>query len=90
MLEIGKLYSCEEYFLLLFPDKETGARADAATATVATVAYWSREFGKPVGYVDNNVPLLILNTNGEYIEVLAGDRKGWIVLKDWLKIKEIK
>ena len=24
-LEVGKLYRCSEYFLLLFPDKETAA-----------------------------------------------------------------
>lgn len=102
MLEIGKLYSCEEYYLMLFPDKTTVAGAVRSGADVAVEgfyveaaagsvsAYWSKRFGKPVDYAKKNIPILVLNREGEYIEVLAGDRKGWIVLKDWLKIKEIE
>jgi len=98
MLEVGKLYRCSEYFLLLFPDKDTAAAAVAALWQCTTpapdaspigAAYWTRELGKPVIYADKNIPLLVLNTKGEYIEVLAGDKKGWIVYRDRLDIKEI-
>jgi hypothetical protein len=49
MLKVGKLYSCSEHFLMLYPDKET-ASAGAACATSSTRAaalavYWSEEFG---------------------------------------------
>ena len=90
-LEVGKLYSCSKYFLLLYPDKETAAHAGDAAAAGASAhaAYWTRELGKPVIYADKNIPLLVLNTKGEYIEVLAGDKKGWIVYRDRLDIKEI-
>ena len=94
-LEIGKLYICSGYFLLLYPDKETAARTtgararEEASAAAALAAYWTRELGKPVIYADKNIPLLVLNTKGEYIEVLAGDKKGWIVYRDRLDIKEI-
>ena len=100
MLEVGKLYHCEEFFLLLYPDQE--AAVDAATAegsTAATVTstdapdaaadYWSNRFGKPVLYAKKNIPLLILNNKEKYVEVLAGDRKGWIIFNDYLNIKEI-
>ena len=105
-MEAGKLYLCEEYFLLLYPDPETAAEAarsavttaprrataaaaaEAATATVAT-DYWSNRFGKPVLYAKKNIPLLILNNREKYVEVLAGDRKGWIIFNDYLNIKEI-
>ena len=103
MLEVGKLYLCEGYFLLLYPDPETAiiaaARTSAATAAavvptnVATAeglaTYWSNRFKKPVYYTEKKVPLLVLNNKEEYIEVLAGDRKGWIIYQDWLGIKEI-
>jgi len=111
MLEVGKLYRCSEYFLLLFPDKDTAAAAthlaapedaaaaaaEAATATAAaaktaaaaTCAYWTRKLGKPVSFCDLETPLLVLSIKEEYIEVLAGDKVGWIINKDWLNIKEI-
>ena len=99
MLELGKLYACEEYFLLLFPDQETAvaaahrwvtaAGAAAAPQAPIAAAYWSKRFGKAVSYAEKNVPLLPLNNKEEYVEVLAGDKKGWIIFKDWLKIREI-
>jgi len=100
MLEVGKLYRCSEYFLSLFPNKETAATAAngaadpasvpaAAASTSAHAAYWSRKLGKPVIYADKNIPLLVLNTEGEYVEVLAGDKVGWAICQDWLNIQEI-
>ena len=97
MLEVGKLYLCEDYSLLLYKDPETAASADAnATAPSASTAradaaaaYWTRKLGKSVSYTDKNIPLLVLNNKEKYVEVLAGDRKGWIVIEDWLELKEI-
>jgi len=97
MLEVGKLYSCSEYFLLLFPDKDTAARTTAAgicrahvLAVVAVVAaYWSEIMDKPVSYCNPQTPLLVLSVKEQYIQVLAGDKRGWIINMDWLEIKEI-
>ena len=91
MLEIGKLYCCEDYYLMLYPDKTTAdAGAAAAHARPSSAAYWSRELSKPVYCVEKNIPLLILNSKGKYIEVLAGDKKGWIINEDFLYLKEIR
>ena len=92
MLEVGKLYSCSGYFLLLFPDKEAvdeGVHVHAATAYVAA-AYWSKKFDKPVNYCNPLTPLLVLSVKEEYIQVLAGDKVGWIINMDWLEIKDIR
>ena len=95
MLEVGKLYSCSEYFLLLFPDKDT-ARTSCKPAAErdlryadADAAYWTRELGKPVSYCNPQTPLLVLSVNEKYVEVLAEDKRGWIIYRDWLEIKEI-
>ena len=85
-LEVGKLYSCSEYFLLLYPDKETAA---LSTADKVADAYWTRELGKPVSYCNPKTPLLVLSVNEKYVEVLAGDCKGWIINEDWFELKEI-
>jgi hypothetical protein len=110
-LEVGKLYSCSEYFLLLFPDKDTAdaAEGDALYAEltdifasaaapprlrVAAAAYWTREFarklGKPISYCNPETPLLVLSVKKQYIQVLAGDKRGWIINEDWLEIKDIR
>jgi len=94
-MEAGKLYLCEKYFLLLYPDQET-ASGRSATAfeglgtAVGAATYWTRKLGKSVSYTDKNIPLLSLNNKEKYVEVLAGDRKGWIIVEDWLGIKEIQ
>jgi hypothetical protein len=99
MLEVGKLYSCSEYFIMLYPDRETAASAaeghmiasDEVEPPVGAVAYWSRKLEKPVIYAEKNIPLLVLNTSDEYVEVLAGDQRGWAICPDWfnINIKEI-
>lgn len=83
MLKVGKLYSCSEYYLMLYPDKATAAAVAPASAPadarlIMTAAYWTRELGKPVNYCDPKTPLLILSADKEYVEVLAGDKRGWI------------
>ena len=96
MLEVGKLYSCSEYFLLLFPDKDTAAAVGAHAAAIAATtsaelaaAYWSKKLDKPVSYCDPKTPLLVLSVKEQYIEVLAGDKVGLIINEDWLELKEI-
>lgn len=100
MLEVGKLYVCEEYYLLLYPDPLTAARADFIGGDktgdpVYQSSYWSMKLRKPVSYAKNNTPFLVLNKdknewNEEYTEVLAGDRKGWIIYSQLFNIKEIE
>ena len=101
MIEVGKLYACEEYHLMLYPDQETAAAraqlqavltraAEHPAATLANAAsYWSNQLGKSISYTEKNIPLLVLNNEENFYEVLAGDKKGWIIFKDWLKIREI-
>ena len=96
MLEVGKLYSCSGYFLILFPDKETAAAAATASAAAAVPAAaalldaaWNRKHGKSVSYSDPKTPLLVLSVKEEYVEVLVGDKRGWIIYRDWLNIGEI-
>ena len=102
MLEVGKLYSCSGYYLMLYPDKETAedvaSRASAVEPVAAIhpaeaddkAAYWTRVHGKPVSYCEHETPLLVLSVNEKSVEVLAGDMKGWIIYRDWLELEEIR
>jgi hypothetical protein len=63
----------------------------AVTGRAETSAsYWSKQFDKPVNYYNPQTPLLVLSVKEEYIQVLAGDKKGWIINMDWLEIKDIR
>jgi hypothetical protein len=93
MIEVGKLYRCSVCFLLLYPDKETAGQCTAAVRlpAAAAAAYWNRKLQnqKPVSYCNPLTPLLVLSVNEKYVEVLAEDKRGWIINEDWLELKEI-
>ena len=92
MIEAGKLYSCSKYFLLLYPDTDSASlsfEAGKISEPFYAASYWSKQSGKSVSYCNITTPLLVLSVEGKYVEVLAGDRKGWIINEDWLNIGEI-
>ena len=94
MLKVGKLYHCEQCHLMLYPDQETAAEDELGgyieeLHVEVDAAYWSEQFGKPVSYTEKNIPLLVLDSKEKFYEVLIEDKKGWIIFKDWLEIREI-
>lgn len=99
ILEVGKLYVCEKFHLMFYPDPDTAGAAACSDQPssadplgglpFALAAFWSKRFGKPVLFLDKNIPLLVLKAEEKFYEVLAGDKKGWIICEDWLEIKEI-
>jgi hypothetical protein len=102
MLKVGKLYSCSEYNLLLYPDKAAARHADdvafsfssAVARTTGPLAavdagYWSTKLDKSVSYCNPLTPLLVLNADNRYAEVLVGDKVVWIINEYWLELKEI-
>jgi hypothetical protein len=101
MLKVGKLYSCSEYNLLLYPDKAAARQADAVAFSCSSAVartsilvavdagYWSTKLDKSVSYCNPLTPLLVLNADNRYAEVLVGDKVVWIINEDWLNIKEI-
>lgn len=65
----------------------TNAAFRTSWGAMGAVAFCSQRFGKHVSYIEKNMPFLVLSFKGKgtYVEVLAGDRKGWIVNEDFLK-----
>jgi len=90
MLEVDKLYLCEDWYLFLYPDLVSAATVALVSLALAD-AYYSKKFGKSVSFIDKAVVFLVLNNvEDKYYEVLAGDKKGWIISRDWLNIKEVE
>jgi hypothetical protein len=95
--EFMEWYESTEYFLLLFPDQASaaaaalGRRGGESAAAAGSSAFWSRELGKPVSYIDPKKLFMILDVSQGRIQtkVLYRDRVGWINLFDWLGLKKI-
>lgn len=100
MLEVDKLYLCEDWYLFLYPDQKTALILSAEVAAPhnagrldanTCVAYYSKKYGKSLSFIDKTVVFLVMNNmENKYYEVLAGDKKGWIIYKDRLNIKEVE
>ena len=99
-LEVGKLYTCEKFHLMFYPDPEAALAAERTNTPFypaapnggnpATFAnFWSNRLGKPVLLLEKNVLLLVLDSKEKFYEVLVEDKKGWIIYRDFLNIKEI-
>jgi len=66
----------------------------AAAATAAWAAsYWSEELGCSVRCSEPNEIFIFLKEEiieeQKYINVLFGDKQGWIVYKDWMEIERV-
>lgn len=89
--KVGNLYSSPNCYLLLFPNKEALERFDRACYLDRFTAnknaeLWSLCFRKSISVVDNNTPFLVLNITNDplnsmekNLEVLVGERRGWLI-----------
>lgn len=101
--EVGKLYGCQKYYLMIFPtaitaaelaeDGRTSFAHDAQLIGAAAAAdFWSKELNCKVQYSNPNDIFMIVDQkqidNQIYIKILCGEKLGWIILKDWVEIHE--
>jgi len=101
--EEGKLYKCPEYFLIIYPTWEKASPASQAWVVAAAAAsplaaaqaasYWSDRLGCTVRCSEQNEIFVFLKEEiikGErYINVLFGDKQGWIICKNWLRFERV-
>ncbi len=95
----GELYKCPEYFLLIYPTKEkvtpasnavaarTARRSAASRAADREADYWSKELDCQVRFSEPGEIFMVLKNCGETLQVLFGDKQGWIIYRDWLNIE---
>jgi len=99
--EIGKLYKCPEYYLLIYSTTLGSPRRLTSISRLSKgnrgpipriVQYWSDILGCTVRCSEPNEIFVFLKEEiikGErYINVLFGDKQGWIVCKNWLEIRK--
>jgi hypothetical protein len=97
--ETGNLYICPGFFHFIFPDIDSADQATYAgdfyenDAIIATQS-WTRFFGKRIDYCDSSKPILFLavekeTNHGKIYLVLTDFKKGWIIVEDWQKWKNV-
>jgi hypothetical protein len=103
VLEVGKLYKSEEFYLFLYPDQAAAYTVwfDSITHNppssitehhefaLKRVSYWSKELSKTINFISARTPFLVLSMDRVLIEVLVENKKGWIFGNSLLKIKEV-
>jgi len=69
------------------------ARIPSAWWLVLSARYWSKELNCTVRYSEPNEIFIFLKDGiiegRKYLNVLFGDKQGWIVYKNWLKIERV-
>ncbi len=102
--EVGKLYRCPDYFLLIYPTIEKARAAtliahDFSTGALARAAYWSEKLDCQVRFSERGEIFMLLkglqltyfgSKSWDYFYVLFGNRQGWIIYKDWLGIQRAR
>ena len=97
-MEVGNLYQSKNLYWLLYSSRDTavrlGARLDRdQRAAARSAAFWSREFGCKVGYIEPKSVFMILEQDGIVCKILSTEGNiGWIILAEWCKvdIEEVK
>jgi len=67
-------------------------RTELTTAAWAAI-YWSKKLGCSVSYSEPNEIFIFLKKEiieeQKYINVLFGDKQGWIICKNWLRFERV-
>jgi len=92
--EVGKLYKCSDHYILIYPTRENAMVAEQATAAVAWAAgYWSKKLGCSVRCSEPNEIFIFIKEEiieeHKYLNVLFGDKQGWIIYEDWMEIERV-
>ena len=91
-MEIGKLYKCSKYYLLIYPsiEKIRAASSLSAAWTPAAAAYWSEQLSCKVRCSEPDEIFMCLEQENQFIHALFGEKQGWIINEEWLKIERVK
>lgn len=101
-MKVGKIYMSDQQHLCLYPDRESAVEveevgcgdpyrcgATSLACTEISAFFWSRKLGKPVHCIKICVSFLVLHKDRSIVEVLVGERKGFILYRKWMILKEV-
>ncbi len=82
--EVGKLYKCPDYFLMIYPSKEKassvlGRRTVVVGSAEEAAAHWSDQLNCQVRYSEPGEIFIFLGRDREFLNVLFGEKQGWII-----------
>ena len=90
------LYPSVEKAASLLGGEGVGVPAAAVTADMMGVTWgtwyknhWSRKLECKVHLSEPNEVFMCLGQENTFVHVLFGEKQGWIIYKDWLKIERV-
>jgi len=100
MFDIGKYYSCPDYYLLVYPTKKVAKEAlvlrpAAAYETEAerVTKYWSKQLKCKINHTQPEHIFYLIKKIKEgsryYLFCIFPNLVGWIIWEDWIKLKEV-
>lgn len=99
----NNVYSCKDYNVILYPDRETAARSTDIKLNnalsyarvgveynaVVWAEFWSRRLEKPIDFCCSGGFFVALQTADKYVPVLTENKIRWVISEKWLSLKEI-
>lgn len=93
-MKVGMLVKTSDWRnIMLFPDEELAIEnMFSAVSGPNTAAAMTIRYRKPVECLMENIPLLVLNIGEDprLVEVLAGDKKGWMIRRPTMIFRKVK
>jgi hypothetical protein len=95
--EVGKLYKCSNWHLLVWPSVELAEKMSRTKPMgwaphdppAATARYWAHELDCTMWFSWPNEVFMALGNKGQCYHVLFGEFKGWINNKAQLEIERV-
>jgi hypothetical protein len=97
----NRFYICEEYWLVIFEKMvepivlnkygkyKCGIKTTRQSAVEIGAQRMTRQLGMKVTFCEPKEPILVLQKNGIYWNVIVGEKIGWIVTREILNIKPL-
>jgi hypothetical protein len=102
-LSKNTLYVCKDHCLVLYPDLDSARVAADMKEGAAAVSrsgmkllnpgdvseYWMSKINKPVELSSFGDIILVVESSGDFAEILVSNKGGWIIVKSWINLKEL-
>lgn len=93
-MKVGMLVKTSDWrYITLYPDEETANEIMYANLTdPARKVAWAQKHGVQIHNLTEDVPLLVLRMGEDprFVEVLAGDKKGWMIKYPTMIFRRVK
>lgn len=103
MFDCDSLYYSREYCVFLYESRESAKESMSLSHGCAGFSYspnlidpdeildfWRKKTNKTVDFCMPKSLIMIVEPSGEFAEVICENKHGWIIYKDYLRLKKVE